>query len=140
MDDLPTVARAEPGLPGTLELGAFSVSLPVADLAASRAFYEAIGFVVTGGEADEGWLVLTNGAARIGLFQGMFNRPMLTFTPGLTGRRERLAEFTDVREVQARVRAAGVEVADPVDEAGSGPASIVLTDPDGNPVLVDQYF
>lgn len=139
MDDLPTVPRAEAGLPGTLELGAFSVSLPVADLAASRAFYEAIGFVVTGGDADEGWLVLANGEARIGLFQGIIDRPMLTFTPGRTGRGQRLEQFTDVREVQAHLRRAGVDVPDPVDEAGSGPAHLVVTDPDGNPVLVDQF-
>ena len=140
MDDLPTVPAAPPGRPGTLELGAFSISLPVADLAASRTFYEALGFVVTGGDADEGWLICVNGETVLGLFQGMLERPTLTFTPGLTPRAERLESFTDVREIQARLRAAGGEVAEPVDESGSGPASFTVTDPHGNPVLVDQFF
>lgn len=91
---MPRIAHADPSLPGTLELGVFSLSLTVADLAASRAFYEALGFEVTGGDAHGGWLILKNGETTLGLFAGMFDRNMLTFNPGMTARMERLDSFT----------------------------------------------
>lgn len=139
--DLPTVPHADPDLPGTLELGAFSVSLSVADLAASTAFYEKLGFVVTGGSADDGWLILKNGETTIGLFHGMFEGNILTFNPGLTNRMERIEQYVDVRHIQATLEGAGVELAERVpDDADAGPASIALVDPDGNTILVDQFF
>lgn len=138
--DLPTAPAADPDLPGTVELGAFSVSLAVADLAASRTFYEGLGFVVTGGDAEAGYLILKNGESTLGLFHGMFDKNILTFNPGLTNRMEKLESFTDVREVQRRVEAAGLEPTARADPDGSGPASITLVDPDGNPVLIDQFF
>ena len=122
-----------------MELGNFSVSLAVKDLAASRAFYEALGFETFGGHADQGWLILQNGAATIGLFQGMFDRNILTFNPGWNAKAETLAAFTDVRELQKRLLAAGLELQVEADEESTGPASFMLSDPDGNPILVDQH-
>lgn len=139
-DTLPRVPAADAALPGGLELGAFSLSLPVADLGRSRAFYEALGFVVTGGDADGGWLILKNGETTLGLFHGMFDRPMLTFNPGLTGRMERLERFTDVRDVQAALESVGLELQTRVEAGTTGAGSITLVDPDGNPVLIDQFF
>lgn len=123
-----------------MDLGAFSISLAVADLAASRAFYEKLGFTVTGGDADQGWLILVNGPAVIGLFHGMFDRNILTFNPGLVLGGEQPEEFTDVREIAARLEAAGLELTATVpDDNPSGPAHITLVDPDGNPILIDQH-
>ena len=123
-----------------LELGAFSISLTVADLQASLAFYEKLGFEVTGGDADQGWLILVNGSTVIGLFQGMFDRNMLTFNPGWVVGGDHPDEFTDVREIQARLEAAGLELQDRVAaDNGDGPAHITLVDPDGNPILIDQH-
>ncbi len=120
-------------------LGAFSISLPVADLAASKTFYEELGFSVTGGD-DETWAILVNGPAIIGLFQGMFDKPMLTFNPGWANDTSELGEFTDVRQIRAALAAAGVDVdADTTNEADEGPASFMVTDPDGNPILIDQH-
>lgn len=140
--DLPRVPNSDPNLPGTMEMGAFSISLGVADLARSRTFYEALGFVVTGGDVDHGYLILKNGESTIGIFTGMFEGNILTFNPGLTNRMERLDHFLDVREIQARLEAAGIPIQTPIaPEAGdSGPASLTLIDPDGNPVLIDQFF
>ncbi len=140
--DLPTVPQADPGLPGTLELGAFSISLNVADLDRSRVFYEALGFEVAGGDPDHGYLILKNGESTIGIFKGMFEGSILTFNPGLTNRMERLESYLDVREIQDRMRGAGLDPETPIDtDTGeSGPASISLTDPDGNPILIDQFF
>lgn len=139
--DLPTVSAADPSLPGELELGAFSVSLTVADLEVSRAFYAKLGFVVVGGDADADYLIMKNGETTIGLFHGMFESNILTFNPGLTNRMERLEEFTDIRSVQARLDDLGVELAQRIDDdSDSGPASISLLDPDGNVILVDQFF
>lgn len=126
--------------PGSLDLGAFSVSLTVADLQASREFYEKLGFAVSGGDAESHYLILANGEAIIGLFQGMFDRNILTFNPGLNNRMEQLDSYTDVRAIRASLEAAGLtpeQVTEPADE---GPASFVVVDPDGNPVLVDQFF
>ena len=123
-----------------MDLGCYSTSLAVRDIGASREFYEKLGFEVTGGDADQGWLILRNGETTLGLFQGMFDRNILTFNPGLSPRMEPLSEFTDVREIQRTLKARGLELATEVDESTSGPASITLTDPDGNPILIDQFF
>ena len=137
---LPTVPSADPSLPGTVELGAFSISLAVADLSASQAFYEQLGFVVTGGDAEQDYLILKNGETTIGLFHGMFEQNLLTFNPGLTNRMERIESFTDVRRIQAHLDEAGIELTDRADADSDGPESIALLDPDGNPVLIDQFF
>lgn len=141
-DELPTVPSADAGLPGTMELGAFSMSLNVADLAKSQAFYEALGFEVTGGDPEHNYLILKNGETTIGLFHGMFECNILTFNPGLTNRMERIEEFTDVRAIQERLQAAGIELEAAVaeDAGDSGPAHIIVVDPDGNPVMIDQFF
>ena len=122
-----------------MELGAFSISLAVKDLADSRAFYEKLGFQVTGGEADQNWLILRNGDHVIGLFQDMFPNNMLTFNPGWNNQAEALDSFTDVRTLQATLREQGVNLLMEADESTTGPASIMLEDPDGNPILIDQH-
>lgn len=139
IEELPFVPAAATGLPGSLDLGAFSVSLSVADLESSRGFYEKLGFEVTGGAAEHHYLVLKNGETTIGLFQGMFEGNILTFNPGLTNRMERLESYTDVRTLQASLEADGVALHTRA-EGESGPASITLSDPDGNTVLIDQFF
>lgn len=138
--ELPVVAAAPEGLPGSLELGVFSLSLSVADLARSRDFYEKLGFDVTGGAAEEGWLILKNSETTLGLFSGMFEGNMLTFNPGLTPRMERIESFTDVREIAATIEAAGIEMIDRPEDGSSGPGSVMLSDPDGNQILIDQFF
>ena len=137
---LPVVAAADSSLPGTLELGVFSLSLAVADLAASVAFYEKLGFEATGGDAEGGWLILKNGETTLGLFHGMFDRNMLTFNPGLTPRMERLESFTDVRDVAEELERAGITVERAIEPDSDGPGSITVIDPDGNPILIDQFF
>ena len=122
-----------------MNLGAFSISLAVKDLAASRAFYEAFGFTQFGGNAEQGWLILKNGDHIVGLFQGMFEKNMLTFNPGWDQNAQPLASFDDVREIQRRLRAQGIRFASEAGESSTGPASFVAIDPDGNPVLVDQH-
>lgn len=119
------------------DLGAFSVSLAVRDLAASRAFYEKLGFEAAGG--GEGWMMMRMGDKVIGLFQGMFDRNMLTFNPGWTQAAENLDGFTDIRDLQAAFEARGLTLDARADETTTGPASIMLTDPDGNPILIDQH-
>jgi catechol 2,3-dioxygenase-like lactoylglutathione lyase family enzyme len=123
----------------TMDLGAFSVSLNVRDLEASRRFYEALGFSRFHGDASQGWLILRNGSTVIGLFQGMLERNTLTFNPGWDGNAQPVAEFTDVRELQRRLKEAGLAIATEVDESGSGPGFFIVNDPDGNPVFVDQH-
>lgn len=124
-----------------MDLGAFSVSLTVEDLAVSKAFYEKLGFEVTGGAEEHNDLVLVNRGAVIGLFQGMFEKNILTFNPGLGGTdMEHVEEFTDVREIQRVLREEGIELTEEADESTSGPAHIALLDPDGNPILIDQFF
>jgi len=140
LPDLPTAPAADPDLPGALELGAFSLSLSVADLATSRDFYSKLGFVETGGHADHGYLILKNGETTLGLFQGLFEGNILTFNPGLTNRMERLEQFTDAREVQARLDEAGVELTNRADAESTGATSLTLVDPDGNAILIDQFF
>ncbi len=142
-DDLPTVPAAGDGtLPGSMELGAFSISLNVADLGASRDFYEKLGFEVTGGDPAHGYVILKNGETTIGLFHGMFEGNVLTFNPGLTNRMERIEQFLDVREIEARLKKSGIELVEAVsEEAGdAGAAHVTLVDPDGNSILIDQFF
>jgi catechol 2,3-dioxygenase-like lactoylglutathione lyase family enzyme len=122
-----------------MQLGAFSISLAVKDLEASRSFYEKFGFKVFGGDASQNWLILKNGDHVIGLFQGMFDKNILTFNPGWDSSARELESYTDVRELQRKLKAAGVQLATEADETTSGPASFVAIDPDGNPVLVDQH-
>jgi catechol 2,3-dioxygenase-like lactoylglutathione lyase family enzyme len=122
-----------------MNLGAFSVSLAVKDLNASRAFYETLGFSTLGGDAGTGWLILKNGDTVIGLFQGMFEKNMLTFNPGWDQSAKPTAQFTDVRDLQKKLKAAGVTLSAEADESGSGPAHFMVMDPDGNPILVDQH-
>ena len=122
-----------------MELGNFSLSLAVRDLEASGDFYQKLGFEPIFGEAEQGWQILRNGSCVIGLFQGMFERNTLTFNPGWDPSMNTLGSFTDVRELQRQLRAAGVEFALEVDEAGSGPGSFIVVDPDGNPILFDQH-
>jgi catechol 2,3-dioxygenase-like lactoylglutathione lyase family enzyme len=122
-----------------MELGTFSISLAVKDLAASRAFYEKFGFTAFAGNAAQNWLILKNGAHVIGLFQGMFERNILTFNPGWDSDAQKLAAFTDVRELQRQLRAQGVQLQQEADEGTTGPASFIAVDPDGNPILVDQH-
>lgn len=122
-----------------MDLGAFSVSLSVKDINASHAFYTALGFEPVGGDLEQKWIVLRNGASVIGLFEGMFERNMLTFNPGWSADAQPLKEFTDVRSLQAQLKVAGVDFVTEAEPTGTGPASFILTDPDGNPVLVDQH-
>ena len=122
-----------------MELGAFSVSLSVKDIKASQAFYEKFGFKASGGDPAQNWLILKNGDHIIGLFQGMFDKNILTFNPGWDNNAQNLATFTDVRELQRQLKAQGVELVSEADESTTGPASFIAVDPDGNPVLVDQH-
>ncbi len=122
-----------------MDLGNFSISLAVKDLAASRAFYEKLGLQVAGGEAGQGWLIMRGPGYAVGLFQGMFDKNVLTFNPGWDADARPLETFMDVRDIQRRLRAAGVELVREANEETSGPASCVVVDPDGNPVLIDQH-
>lgn len=122
-----------------MELGAFSISLAVKDIEASRSFYEKFGFKVFGGNAAQNWLIMKNGDHVIGLFQGMFEKNILTFNPGWDSNAQKVAAFTDVRELQRQLKAQGVELASEADESTTGPASFIAIDPDGNPILVDQH-
>jgi lactoylglutathione lyase len=122
-----------------MDLGAFSISLTVKDLAQSKAFYETLGFSSMGGDATQGWLIMKNRTSVIGLFQGMFERNILTFNPGWDQDAQPLPSFTDVRDLQRQLKAAGVVFDQEADETTTGPASFIITDPDGNPVLVDQH-
>jgi catechol 2,3-dioxygenase-like lactoylglutathione lyase family enzyme len=122
-----------------MNLGSFSVSLAVKDISASRDFYAKLGFEEIGGNADDNWLILRNGDHVIGLFQGMFDKNMLTFNPGWDQQCTDLESFTDVRELQEQLIAAGIEMAAEADEGTEGPASIMVIDPDGNPILIDQH-
>jgi len=122
-----------------MELGAFSISLAVKDIQASKSFYEKLGFKVFGGDASQNWLILKNGEHVIGLFQGMFEKNILTFNPGWDSSARKLDTFTDVRELQRQLKAQRVELQSEADESTTGPASFVVVDPDGNPILVDQH-
>jgi catechol 2,3-dioxygenase-like lactoylglutathione lyase family enzyme len=120
-------------------LGAFSVSLAVKDLQASQRFYAALGFEQVGGNEAQNWLILRNGTVTIGLFQGMFEHNILTFNPGWDAACNALDEFTDVRELQRRFEAQGLKLASGADATSTGPASVMMIDPDGNRILIDQH-
>jgi catechol 2,3-dioxygenase-like lactoylglutathione lyase family enzyme len=122
-----------------MDLGAFSISLSVSDLEASRDFYGKLGFEVAGGDADQNWLIMRNGDHVIGLFQGMFERNILTFNPGWDQQCNELPRFTDVREIQRTLKERGLTLAREADESTEGPSSCVVVDPDGNPILIDQH-
>ncbi|MCG3137367.1 MAG: hypothetical protein HJJLKODD_01211 [Phycisphaerae bacterium] len=122
-----------------MRLGNFSVSLAVKDLAASRAFYEKLGFRAIGGQAEKNWLILQNESCTIGLFQGMFEKNILTFNPGWDRSAAALPDFDDVRTLQRVLKEKGLTFSVEADESTSGPASFMLLDPDGNPILVDQH-
>jgi len=122
-----------------MDLGNFSVSLAVKDIEASRLFYEKLGFKVFMGDQSQNWLIMKNGDHVIGLFQGMFDKNILTFNPGWDHNAEKLASFTDVRDLQRQLKAQGVQLQQEADESTIGPASFIVTDPDGNPILVDQH-
>ena len=122
-----------------MDLGAFSLSLSVKDIKASRDFYRKLGFDEVGGNVDDNWLILRNGEHVIGLFQGMFENNMLTFNPGWNQQCKETETFTDVREIQRMLKEQGVELYSEADETSKGPASITLFDPDGNPILIDQH-
>lgn len=122
-----------------MDLGAFSISLAVADLETSREFYEKLGFELTGGDGDR-YCIMVNGVTVLGLFQQMFEKNILTFNPGLGQDTQRLTDFTDIRDIRERLIGAGLALTDDLDPEGTGPASITLLDPDGNPVLIDQFF
>ena len=122
-----------------MKLGAFSVSLAVRDLAASRDFYEKLGFEKFGGDPAHNYLIMKNGDHVIGLFQGMFEKNMLTFNPGWDQSCGELEEFTDVRDMQKALRAQGIAFDVEADESTEGPASFMIADPDGNPILIDQH-
>lgn len=122
-----------------MELGNFSVSLTVKDLAASREFYEKLGFKVVSGDAEQNWLVLSSGNSRVGIFQGMFPKNMLCYNPGWDSEKNTLKEFDDVREIQKALKKKGIKLTAEADEKSTGPAYIMLSDPDGNPILIDQH-
>ena len=120
-------------------LGAFSLSLAVKDLPASQAFYEKLGFQQVMGDPTQNWLILRNGTITLGLFQGLFDRNTLTFNPGWTAECEPLSDFTDVRQIQKDLKSKGFTLASEADESTTGPAALMLMDPDGNPILIDQH-
>jgi catechol 2,3-dioxygenase-like lactoylglutathione lyase family enzyme len=122
-----------------MELGTFSVSLAVKDIEASKEFYEKFGFRVFGGDASQNWLIMKNGETVIGLFQGMFEKNMLTFNPGWDSNAAALDKFTDIRELQRLLKEQGVELMSEADESSTGPASFTAVDSDGNPILVGQH-
>lgn len=122
-----------------MELGAFSISLAVNDLEKSRTFYEKLGFQVVGGFPEQNWLILRNGDHTIGLFQGMFDKNIMTFNPGWDNFANPLDTFTDIREIQRQLKSRGIAFASEADENTTGPGSFIIVDPDGNPILVDQH-
>ncbi len=122
-----------------MELGAFSISLAVKDLEASKEFYEKLGFGIFGGDAAQNWLIMKNGDHVIGLFQGMFEKNSLTFNPGWDANASELDSFTDIRDLQRQLKEQGVKLISEADESTTGPASFIAEDPDGNPILVDQH-
>ena len=122
-----------------MQLGAFSISLAVKDIHASKAFYEPLGFTPRAGVLEQNWVVMKNGPHIIGLFQGMFDKNMLTFNPGWDQEKHNVDPFTDVRELQKALKAHGVTLMVEADETTTGPAHVMLADPDGNPILIDQH-
>ncbi|MCK0108762.1 VOC family protein [Flavobacteriaceae bacterium S0825] len=122
-----------------MKLGAFSVSLTVKDIKMSKLFYEQLGFTKFGGDIEQNWIIMKNATTTIGLFQGMFDQNILTFNPGWDGNANKLESFKDVRDIQKELKGKGFTMITEADETTSGPASFVIVDPDGNPILVDQH-
>ncbi|MFD2630082.1 VOC family protein [Oceanobacillus kapialis] len=122
-----------------MKLGAFSISLNVKDIHQSKAFYEKLGFETLGGDIKQNWLIMKNEQAVIGLFQGMFEKNILTFNPGWDHNAENLDVYKDVRELQAELKEKGIKLIQEADESTEGPAYITVEDPDGNPILIDQH-
>ncbi len=122
-----------------MKLGAFSISLSVKDIHASKAFYEKLGFTKKGGNIDQNWLVLQNDGHVIGLFQGMFDDNILTFNPGWDQKANTLEDFTDIREIQKELKKQGVTFSSEANESTTGPTSFVIADPDGNVIMLDQH-
>jgi len=122
-----------------MKLGAFSISLTVKDITVSKTFYENLGFTVFAGELERKYLIMKNGNALIGLFEGMFDKNILTFNPGWDENAAKLDAFEDVRDIQKHLKKQGIPIEKEADESTSGPASFVVIDPDGNPVLIDQH-
>lgn len=122
-----------------MKLGAFSISLAVKDIKVSKTFYENLGFVVFAGDLERNYLIMKNGNSLVGLFQGMFEKNMLTFNPGWDENAKAVEDFDDVRDIQKKLKGKGVKIENEADETTTGPASFVVTDPDGNPVLIDQH-
>ena len=122
-----------------MDLGNFSISLAVKDIEASKLFYEKLGFTAFMGDQSQNWLIMKNGDHVIGLFQGMFDKNILTFNPGWNSEAQPLSEFTDVRELQRQLKDRGVTMLSEADESSTGPASFMMVDPDGNTILVDQH-
>ena len=122
-----------------MKLGAFSVSLSVKDIYKSKSFYENLGFEAFGGDITQNWLIMKNEGCIIGLFQGMFEKNILTFNPGWNENAENLDSFTDIRNLQKELKAKGIKILTEADETTEGPASFTIEDPDGNPILVDQH-
>ncbi|TJY37158.1 VOC family protein [Pontimicrobium aquaticum] len=122
-----------------MKLGAFSVSLTVKDIKLSKLFYEQLGFKEFGGDIEQNWIIMKNDTTTIGLFEGMFDQNILTFNPGWDGNANPLKSFTDVRDIQKELKSKGFTMITEADETTTGPASFVIVDPDGNPILVDQH-
>ncbi|MBD2868825.1 VOC family protein [Paenibacillus arenilitoris] len=122
-----------------MELGAFSISLSVKDINQSKSFYENLGFQALGGDIAQNWLIMKNGSTVIGLFQGMFEKNILTFNPGWNENAENLDSFTDIRDLQKQLKAKGMKMLSEADVTSEGPASFTIEDPDGNTILVDQH-
>lgn len=123
-----------------MNLGAFSISLNVKDIQKSKSFYETLGFQVLGGDITQNWLILKNESCVIGLFQGMFEKNILTFNPGWNQNVENLDSFSDIRNLQKQLKEKGIKMLTEADESSNGPASLTIEDPDGNPILVDQHI
>lgn len=123
-----------------MELGNFSISLSVKDIKVSKEFYEKLGFKVFGGDIEQNWLIMQNSSSTIGLFQGMFDKNILTYNPGWNRNAETQENYTDIRELQRQLKEQGIQLVSEADESSSGPASFTLLDPDGNPILVDQHI
>jgi len=122
-----------------MKLGAFSMGLSVKDINASKQFYENLGFTVFGGDIKQNYLIMKNGNSLIGLFQGMFEKNIITFNPGWDENAKKIESFDDVREIQRQLKSKGIKFETEADENTSGPASLVISDPDGNSILIDQH-
>jgi len=123
-----------------MKLGAFSASLSVKDIKASKKFYETLGFTVYAGQLEKNYLIMKNGNALIGLFQGMFENNILTFNPGWDENANKVVPFDDIRDIQKHIKSRGIKLESEVDESSAGPASFMLYDPDGNAILLDQHI